>query len=175
MNLRGTCRREYVPGTKGRWRSSTVESRFSPSKATRRLCPPKPTGRSTILFDAVMKIQQRIPVFFRVPMALLAHAAVAFAPMIGLLVYRPFKASPWILIGLGAAWILVFDRFLMWRLDCFWNVRCMQNRTGKPPNPDNYREFKTAKGWMGWLFLGKDYENKKPNNASNRTAGTRSG
>ena len=88
---------------------------------------------------------------------------------------RPFNASPWLLIGLGAAWIVVYDKFLMWRLDCFWNLQCTQNHTGKPPNPDNYREFKMAKGWMGWLFLGKDYENSKPNNGSNRTASTRSG
>jgi hypothetical protein len=103
-------------------------------------------------------IQRRIPVFFRVPLALLSHAAVAFGPMVALLVSQPFHAPVWLLIAIGVSWMILFDRFLMWRLDTFWNVRCMQNRTGKPPFPDNYREFKTLKGWLGWLFLGKDYE-----------------
>jgi hypothetical protein len=105
-----------------------------------------------------MMIQRRIPVFFRLPLAMLSHALVAFGPMIGLLVLRPFNASPWLLIGCGVAWIVLFDRFLMWRLDCFWNVRSMRNRTGRPSFPDNYRKFKTVKGWLGWVFLGKDFE-----------------
>jgi hypothetical protein len=123
----------------------------------------------TKTFGEEMKIQQKIPVFFRVPICLLTHAFFAFAPMIGLLVFHPFNASAWLLIGLGVAWIVVFDRFLTWRLDCFWNVRCMQNRTGKPSHPDNYREFTTLKGWLGWLFLGKDYECKAPNKAVDST------
>ena len=49
LDLRGTCRRSYLSGNKGRWRSSKVESRLSPAKATRRFLPTKPTGRSTIL------------------------------------------------------------------------------------------------------------------------------
>ena len=115
-------------------------------------------GDSGCLSEAEMKIQQKIPVFFRVPLAVLSHALFSFGPVSGLLVVRPFGASPWLLIGIGIAWLLVFDRLLMSRLDCFWNVRCMQNRSGKPPFPDNHREFRTAKGWLGWLFLGKDYE-----------------
>ena len=117
-----------------------------------------------------MTFQRHIPVFFRVPLALLSHGLAAFGPMICLFVLRPFNASAWVLIGFGIAWIIFFDRFLMWRLDSFWNIRCMQNRTGNPPNPDNYREFKTAKGWLGWVFLGIDYENKTPNKAVDSTA-----
>ena len=113
-----------------------------------------------------MTIQRRVPIFFRVPLALLSHGLLAFGPMVALLEFRPFNASPWLMIGIGVAWIIFFDRFLMWRLDSFWNVRCMQNRTGKPPYPDNYREFKTVKGWMGWVFLGIDYENTKTEQAA---------
>lgn len=117
-----------------------------------------------------MILQRYIPVFFRVPLALLSHALAVFGPMIGLLVLRPLQASPWLLIGIGVAWIIFFDRFLMWRLDSFWNIRCMQNRTGKPLSPDNYREFQTVKGWLGWNFLGIDFENSTPNKAVDSTS-----
>lgn len=116
---------------------------------------------TTLRHSRRVTIQRRIPVFFRVFLALLSHAVVAFGPLVALVVLRPFLAPVWLLIGLGVSWIIFFDRFLMWRLDTFWNVRCMQNRTGKPAFPDNYREFKTLKGWLGWLFFGKDYEHSE--------------
>jgi hypothetical protein len=112
-------------------------------------------------FGGKMTIQRHIPIFFRVPLALLSYGILAFGPTIALLEFRPFNVNPLLILCVGGAWIMLFNRFLMWRVDSFWNVRSLQNHSGKPPYPDNYREFKTIKGWMGWVFLGIDYENKK--------------
>ena len=57
LSLRGTCRRSYLSGKRGRWRSFTNlppvgqsgESPFT-YKSDWSLLPPKPTGRSTVLF-----------------------------------------------------------------------------------------------------------------------------
>jgi len=115
-----------------------------------------------------MMIQKKIPVMFRVPLALLMDAAVAFGPL-ALALYLRTAAVPlaFVLIP-GILWIVLFDKVILWRLDCFWNLRTMQNRTGRPEHPDNHREFKTLKGWLAWLFMGKDLEHDigAPNQAS---------
>lgn len=115
-----------------------------------------------------MKIQKKIPVLFRVPLALLTHAVAAFGPLVIALYLRtPSVPLAFVLVP-GILWIILFDKFISWRLDCFWNLRMMQNRTGRPEHPDNYREFKTLKGWLAWVFVGKDMEhiNGAPNQAS---------
>lgn len=103
----------------------------------------------------------KIPVFFRVPIALLADGVVAFGPIVGVLYLRPSDSSIWFLIGFSVLWLVIFQHFLLWRLDVFWNLRSMQNRTPKPAAPDNHRTFRTWKGWLGWLFMGKDFESQK--------------
>lgn len=105
-------------------------------------------------------IQQKIPIMFREPLALICHGIIAFGPLAlgGYFVNIPSEFIFVILPGL--LWIIVFQKLLLWRMDCFWNLKSRQNRTNKPENPDNLREFKTIKGWLFWEFLGRDIEHE---------------
>lgn len=73
---------------------------------------------------------------------------------------RPASLHVAVVLIPGILWLVIFDRILLWRLDCFWNVKSMQNRTPYPEHPDNHRMFKTFKGWCAWLFFGLDIEHK---------------
>lgn len=53
-------------------------------------------------------------------------------------------------------------------MDCFWNVRSLQNKTPFPKYPDNYRNFSTIKGHLSWGFLGKDCEAGQRSQGANR-------
>ena len=118
-----------------------------------------------------MKIQRQIPVFFRVPLALLSYAGIGFGPVVLALYLRPPSWHVAVVLVPGILWLIVFDRCFLWRLDCFWNVKSMQNRTPHPERPDNHRTFKTFKGWCAWVFLGKDTERKdSPNQQIHGTA-----
>ncbi len=104
-------------------------------------------------------IQQKIPVIFRVPVALVFDGLIAFGPIaLGLYFKKPESSILFIIIP-GILWIIIFHNFLLWRLDCFWNLKSRQNRTDKPETPDNHRHFNTVKGWFYWNFLGRDVEN----------------
>lgn len=102
---------------------------------------------------------RRIPIIVRIPLALLCDAIVAFGP-IGVGLYFRGPIHPFVIIAVGILWIIFFDHQLLWRIDVFWNVKSLQNKTQFPLNPDNHRMFKTFKGWIYWIFLGKDIENK---------------
>jgi hypothetical protein len=110
-------------------------------------------------FSVIDMIQQKIPVMFRVPIALVCDGLIAFGPIVLGFYFKKPQSSILFVIIPGILWIIIFDKFLLWRLDCFWNLKTRQNRTDKPEHPDNYREFKTIKGWIYWNFIGKDIEN----------------
>ena len=103
---------------------------------------------------------QKIPVFFRAPIALLSDAIIFFGPIaLGLYILHGTGLSVLSII-LGIPWLILCHRCFLWRLDVFWNLKSSQNMTNKPPCPDNHRVFKTFKGQMIWLLLGKDIEKK---------------
>lgn len=100
----------------------------------------------------------RIPLILRVPLALASYGFLFFGPiLLGFYFRGPLDAI--VVMMLGLLWLTAGDRFLAWRIDTFWNVKSYQNRTPFPAHPDNHRTFKTFKGWMYWIFLGKDIEN----------------
>ena len=79
-------------------------------------------------------IQRKIPVVLRVPLALLLNGVIAFGPIyIAAYLFKSFLG----MVLFGAIWLSIFQRYILWRLDCFWNLRTLQNKTGLPPNPDN--------------------------------------
>ena len=104
-------------------------------------------------------IQQKIPVIFRVPIALVCDGVIALGPIALGEYFRKIQINFLFVIIPGILWIIVFYKYFLWRLDCFRNLKMMQNRTNKPENPDNYREFRTVRGWLFWNFLGRDIEN----------------
>jgi len=97
---------------------------------------------------------------FRVPLALLSYALLDFGPVLLGLYLKPGSVHLAFVLVPGVLWLVMFDRALLWRLDRFWNVKSMQNRTPYPEHPDNHRMFKTLRGWCAWLFLGVDIEHK---------------
>jgi len=102
---------------------------------------------------------RKIPIIFRAPIALLCDAAIYFGPILLGLYFSPDRLVSGVIIILGIGWIAICHLFLLWRLDVFWNLKSKQNKTDKPPFPDNYRTFSSLKAWIYWLFLGKDIEN----------------
>ena len=99
--------------------------------------------------------QKKIPIIFRVPLALIVDGAIAFGPVIALMYLLKHVAG----LIIGVVWLVIFYFHILWRLDCFWNLKMLQNKSDMPINPDNLREFKTLKGRMVWVFLGRDIEN----------------
>jgi hypothetical protein len=92
------------------------------------------------------------------PLSLLTDAMIAFGPVC---IFSYLLRNVTLTILFAIVWLTVFHKFISWRLDCVWNVKSIQNRTGKPENPDNLKKFKTFKGYVFWIFLGKDIEEKK--------------
>lgn len=100
-------------------------------------------------------MQKRIPLILRMPLALITTGAIAFGP-----IYMSFYLlGHVVLIVLFAIfWLSLFQKFILGRIDCFWNLRTIQNKTCKPEAPDNLKRFKTAKAYFYWIFLGKNIE-----------------
>ena len=109
---------------------------------------------------------RKIPVIFRIPIALAIDAIIFFGPIGFALFFRDYfpifreYVSVSVIIFIGIIWILICHKFFLWRLDSFWNIKSRQNKTLYPENPDNYRKFKTLKAWIFWNILGKEIEDK---------------
>ena len=104
-------------------------------------------------------IARRIPVFFRLPIALVTHAIIAFGPLVAAGYFRGDIPIA-IVVILGIGWLIAFERFLLWRLDRFWNLETLQNRTPFPESPDNYKGCDSIKAWLLWVFLGRERNEK---------------
>lgn len=103
-------------------------------------------------------IQTKIPIIIRLPLHLLSISVIAFGPIYAL---SFFVKSFFVLGIILILWGEFIRRFILWRFDCFWNLKTLQNKTALPLKPDNLKRFTTWKGYMYWIFLGWDIEKQK--------------
>ena len=92
---------------------------------------------------------------------MLADFTVLLTPIFGISALVPERFWLASVIISAVIWGTFFYRVLLWRMECFWNLRSLQNRNPLPANPDNGRHFSSLKGWLYWNFLGIDREQDK--------------